>query len=45
VIVNVNVSAPIGSRAELENWFTDVCNSAARDGKLTWAFRHSPSAA
>jgi hypothetical protein len=45
VIVNVNVSAPIGSRAELENWFTDVCNSAARDGKRTWAFRHSPSAA
>jgi hypothetical protein len=41
----VSVNAPVGSKAELENWFVGVMNSAARGGKLAYALRHSPSAA
>jgi len=45
VHVHVSVNAPVGSKAELENWFVGVMNSAARGGKLAYALRHSPSAA
>lgn len=42
--LTVNINAPVGSKAELKNWLVDGINEAAREGKLTYALRHSPSA-
>jgi hypothetical protein len=44
VNVHVYVNAPIGSRAELDNWFTQTFDRAARQGRLSWAMRQSFSA-
>jgi hypothetical protein len=44
VHIHVSVNAPIGSRAELDNWFTQTFDRAARQGRLTYALRRSVSA-